>query len=180
MASVAKLKDLTAALMAHCGADGSAPECARGLEKFFEDVEANPALKKAVRSPVVTPAEKAAVVLDLCAARGAPPAVGNFLAAAADFGRLGELLKRREAVLEKLRSAGGTARATVTLARAVSPEEEDRIRQVVRRLAGGERAQVEFAEDSEIIGGIVVRVGNSIYDDSVKLHLERMRSALSK
>ncbi|MCY4042812.1 MAG: F0F1 ATP synthase subunit delta [Candidatus Dadabacteria bacterium] len=180
MASVAKLKDLTAALMAHCEADGSAPECARGLEMFFEDVEASPDLRKAVRSPVVTPGEKTAVVRDLCAARGVPAAAVNFLAAAAEFGRLGELLKRRETVLEKLRSAGGVARATVTLARAASPEEESRIRGVVGRLAGAGGAQVEFVEDSEIIGGIVVRVGNSVYDDSVKLHLERVRAALSK
>ena len=180
MASVAKLKDLTAALVAHCGADGSAAECARGLEMFFEDVEANPGLGKAFRSPLVTSGEKAAVVRDLCAARGVPSAVVNFLAAAAEFGRLGGLLKRREAVLEKLRAAGGAARATVTLARAPSPEEEAAIREAVGRLAGAGVARVEFAEDSEIIGGIVVRVGNSVYDDSVKLHLERMRAALSK
>ena len=180
MASVAKLKDLVAALVARSAADGSAPECARGLEMFFEDVRANPDLRKAFRSPVVTAEEKAAVALDVCAARNAPPAVGNFLAAAAEFGRLAELLKRRGAVLEKLRSAGGALRATVTLARAAGSGEEDRIRQIVGRLAGGRVAEVEFAEDSDIIGGIVVRVGNSVYDDSTRLHLERMRAALSE
>lgn len=180
MASVAKLKDLTAALMARCAEDNSAPECARGLEMFFEAVDANPGLRKAVRSPVVTPEEKAAVARDVCSAAGAPGAVGNFLAAAAEFGRLAELLKRGEAVVEKLRAAGGAARATVTLARAAGPEEEARITRAVRLLAGGEGARVEFTEDSDIIGGIVVRVGNNIYDDSVKLHLERMRAALSK
>ena len=88
--------------------------------------------------------------------------------------------KQRAAILEKLRTAGGALRAIVTLARAASPEEEGRIRQIVSRLAGGRVAEVEFAGDSDIIGGIVVRVGNSVYDDSTKLHLERMRAALSE
>ena len=182
MASVAKLKDLVDALISWCRdtEDGSLEECAQRLEVFFEDVDAHPGLKKALESPVTTVEEKVAVVRDLCASRGMPLAIGNFLAVTAEFGRLGTLFARRHEVVERLLSAGGTARAVVTTAQPVGAGQRQHIEEVINKLAGGARAKVEFTEDSEIIGGIVVKIGNSVYDDSVKMHLEKIRAALSK
>jgi len=68
----------------------------------------------------------------------------------------------------------------VTVARTVNPEEERRVRDAVSLLAQGHKSEVEFTEDSEIIGGMIVRIGNSVYDDSVKTHLAKMSALLSK
>lgn len=182
MASVAKLKDMVDALVLCCAESGefSVDDCAEGLESFFSKVEEGGLLKKALESPVVAAGEKAEILRDLCSAAEFPPLLANFLVTAAEFDKLRALLNRRRTVLEWIRSAGGTVRATVTVAAPVSPEDERRVREAVSRLAGGGKCEVEFVQDSEIIGGMIVRIGNSVYDDSVKTHLDGMRYELSK
>ncbi len=182
MASVVKLKDLIDALVSACekSGDGSLNLCVSGLENFFTDIEDSDILKKALESPVIATAEKTAIVEDLCRLHGFSDVLRNFLVAVAGFDKLKPLSIRRRAVLERLRSAGGTVKVTVTVARSLEEDKERRIRDAVSSIAGMEKQRVEFAEDSEIIGGIIVRIGNNIYDDSLKTHLERMRSALLK
>ncbi len=182
MASVVKLKDLVDALASQCAEspDGSFDGCVSELERFFGDIDGNRLLKKALESPVIPVGEKIAVLDELCRSHGFSVIARNFLAMVAEFGKLRELSVRRRSVTDRLRSAGGAVKATVTVARPVSGADEERIREAVARLAGGAESEVQFVEDSDIIGGIVVRIGNSIYDDSVRTHLDGMRSMLSK
>lgn len=182
MASVAKLKDLVDALVSGCGesGEGSLGRCIGDLEKFFGEVDGSELLKRALESPVVPVGEKAAALDDMCRLRGFSGAVRNFLVMAAEFGKWRALSTRRRAVLDRLKSVEGAVKATVTSARPLSGPDAERIRSAVARLSGGAKTEVEFIEDSEIIGGIVVRVGNSVYDDSVKTHLDRMRLTLSR
>ena len=184
MASVVKLKDLIDALISVSGCeksgDGLLDSCVSSLEDFFADIESSDILKKALENPVIAAAEKTAIIEDLCRLRGVPDVLRNFLITVAEFDKLKSLSINRRAVLERLRSAGGTVKVTVTVARPLEAGDERRIRDVVSRIAGMEKQRVEFTENSEIIGGIIVRIGNNIYDDSIKTHLEKMRSVLSK
>ncbi len=181
MASFAKLKNLVDALVSSCGdSEQSLEDCVSGLEIFFGNIESHPSLKKALESPVIKPEEKILIVKDICTARGFPAILQNFLAAVAGFDRLKPLYARRREVLEKLRASSGSVRAAVTVARPMSTEDEHRVRDAVSLLAQGRKSEVEFTEDSEIIGGIIVRIGNSVYDDSVKTHLAKMSALLSK
>lgn len=180
MVAVAKLKDLVDALVLCCeDGMGSLDGCISEIEEFFRAVESSPALKKAAESPVVADSEKIMIVKDLCAAGGFSGVLGNFLVAAAEFGKLKTLIARRKAVIDRLHSAGGAVRATVTAARPLSSDDRLRVKGAIESVAGG-KSEVEFTEDSEIIGGIIVRIGNTVYDDSVKTHLAKMRAALSK
>ncbi|WP_462137888.1 ATP synthase delta subunit family protein [Candidatus Mycalebacterium sp.] len=179
--AAAKLKDLVDALVSCCedGA-GSLDDCVSGLEEFFRVIENSPDLKRAVEGPVVPDSEKIMIVKDLCAAGGFSDVLSNFLAAAMEFGKLKALFARRRAVIDRLCSAGGMIRVTVTAARPFGPDDRERVKGAIRSVAGGEKSEVEFTEDSEIIGGMIVRIGNTVYDDSVKTHLAKMRAAISK
>ncbi len=183
MASVIKLKYLVDALVLCCGEspDASLDRCISDIERFSGDVENSQPLKRALESPVIAVEEKIAVLDDLCRVRGFSGIFRNFLVMAAELGKLKSLQARRHAIVEKLRSLSGATRSVVTVAHPLSEDDREQIREVVARLCGGgNRSEVEFIEDSEIIGGIVVRIGNDIYDDSVGTHLKRMRAALSK
>jgi F-type H+-transporting ATPase subunit b len=69
-------------------------------------------------------------------------------------------------------------KATVTTAVPLTEEEKERYQAALRAQLGS-GAEVGFATDPSILGGVVVRVGDQVIDDSVVAKLEGMRTRLS-
>ena len=68
-------------------------------------------------------------------------------------------------------------RAGVTLARTPTPELERSITQALSE-ALGKDVIATFAADPSILGGTVVRVGERVYDGSVRRRMTRLRRQL--
>ena len=69
--------------------------------------------------------------------------------------------------------------ATATSA---SPLDDDEIRAITARLeeiSGGQQVALETAVDPDLIGGVVVRIGDRLIDGSVRGRLERLRNKLA-
>ena len=79
------------------------------------------------------------------------------------FGILQELQR-----LVKLDVASRTAR--VESAVALSEPQQQSVRENLGRMKGGELA-VEFAENMDLIGGMRVKIGNDVFDGSVRTRL---------
>ncbi|SVD54680.1 uncharacterized protein METZ01_LOCUS407534 [marine metagenome] len=79
------------------------------------------------------------------------------------FGILQELQR-----LVKLDVASRTAR--VESAVALSETQQQSVRENLGRMKGGELA-VEFAENTDLIGGMRVKIGNDVFDGSVRTRL---------
>jgi F-type H+-transporting ATPase subunit delta len=69
------------------------------------------------------------------------------------------------------------ARATVTSATSLST---DTLEALAARLSGltGKKVQLDAAVDPAIIGGIIARVGNTVYDGSIRMQLAKMKQRL--
>lgn len=79
-------------------------------------------------------------------------------------------------VVEGAELAGG-ANAVVTSALPLTPEEQQTVRnQVVKSLGG--KGEVTFKVDPDILGGLVVRVGDKVLDGSVSGQLGALRQSL--
>ena len=72
----------------------------------------------------------------------------------------------------------GGQRAVVTTAVSLTEEEKERYRAALKAQLGAE-ATVNFETDPSILGGVIVRVGDQVIDDSVVAKLEGMRTRLS-
>jgi F-type H+-transporting ATPase subunit delta len=72
----------------------------------------------------------------------------------------------------------GIVHATATSA---APLEPDDVRAIVARLEGmtGGTVELETAVDPDLLGGVVVRVGDRLIDGSVRGRLERLRHQLA-
>jgi F-type H+-transporting ATPase subunit delta len=100
-----------------------------------------------------------------------PPMIGRFLIGLAGAGKLGDL----PAVLrefEYLAQAGGaiTLDAEVTSAVELSDAQRNRI---ISDLQGryGEGLSVRFTTDESLIGGLIIRVGDQVLDNSLRTRL---------
>jgi F-type H+-transporting ATPase subunit b len=69
-------------------------------------------------------------------------------------------------------------RAVVTTAVPLNEEEKERYRAALRTQLGP-GAELIFGTDPSILGGVIVRVGDQVIDDSVSAKLEGMRTRLS-
>jgi len=128
-------------------------------------------------SPAVPPARKRAVVSRLAAQLGVSTLVQNFLFVVIDRRRIAMLKDIRQAFETLLDERVGVVRADVSSARELASAQREKIRQQLAR-ATGKQVRCEFAVDGDLVGGVVVRVGSTIYDGSVRGQLEALRQRL--
>jgi F-type H+-transporting ATPase subunit delta len=73
---------------------------------------------------------------------------------------------------------GGVVSANVTTARPLPEDMQNNIRQALAD-ATGRTVRVSFNTDETIIGGLVARIGSTIYDGSVQNRLDRLSEELA-
>ena len=72
----------------------------------------------------------------------------------------------------------GLVRADVTSARDLTDEQQRAVQAELGRLTG-KRIRMEYAVDPELIGGLVARIGSTVYDGSVRGQLDALRRRLT-
>ncbi len=114
------------------------------------------------------------VVTQACGVAGTAKDTVNLLL---DKGRIGSLsdISKEFAALQDARS--GRTQATVTSAVALSEAAKAHVQDLMTRLLGKQVA-LDAQVDAGLLGGLVVRVGNTVYDASVSNHLARLRQNL--
>jgi F-type H+-transporting ATPase subunit delta len=73
----------------------------------------------------------------------------------------------------------GRVRASVTTAEPADQATADQIRKVLESNTG-KTVLVDFLVDPDLIGGIVARVGDTVYDASIRARLKNLRETLSR
>jgi F-type H+-transporting ATPase subunit delta len=69
----------------------------------------------------------------------------------------------------------GVAEAEITTARPLNADSRRLLEQQVSKLAGDQRVQATYREDASLLGGVVVRLGSTVYDGSVRAHLQQLK-----
>jgi F-type H+-transporting ATPase subunit delta len=78
---------------------------------------------------------------------------------------------------DQMRNEHGIAVVQLTTADPLNDAERDLVRQKLETLTG-KHIQFETSIDPDIIGGIIIRIGDQIIDGSVRNKLEKLRSRL--
>ena len=109
---------------------------------------------------------------------GLVPIVSKLLILLADRDRLSLLEQIAAAYHDLLADRQNVVRAEVTSA---EPLSADRLRAIEHRLATmtGKRVSMTAKVDKDIIGGVVARVGSTVYDASIATQLKKIRDRLT-
>lgn len=178
MATVATLRDLVSALVDSASDASALAGAADDMERFFEEVSRADDLVGVLLSTVFSPEEKKAVAGDFLSKLSCLDVTRRFVLLAVEMDKFRALLGSRELVLARLADAAGKVSAEVTSAVDLSEEDVRRVSDALSR-ATGKRVEVSLTVDPSMIGGIRAKVGDRIYDNSVKTQLERIRGVLS-
>ena len=94
-------------------------------------------------------------------------------------GKASLLPEINEIFAEMVRDSEASVVATVVVATKPDAETKKKIEAAVSGLAGKKRVQLEIVEDKEILGGMVVNIGDRQIDGSLRGKLEGLRKAIA-
>jgi len=116
-------------------------------------------------------------LIDRVVSGRATPLFANFLKVLARHDRLSLLPGIRNLVEVESERRAGRRRVSVTSAAALSGEAVESIRSALRASLACEPI-LETRVDSTLVGGLVVRVGDTVYDGSLKTQVKQLRARL--
>ena len=135
-------------------------------------------LRQVWETPSISAEQKRGVLDAIVAREGISHTVRNFVAVLIDHRRtnfLAPIVKQFELELDQRM---GFAEANITSARELSEAERRGLESQVEKLTG-KKVRAHYLRDASLLGGVVVRLGSTIYDGSVNGQLERIRTAIS-
>jgi ATP synthase F1 delta subunit len=154
---------------------GAVDAVARDLAEFSGAVDESADLREAIDNPEVDRRAKRRIIDALT--QGANPLVGNFLKVLVDRGRLGELREISRAFAERVDTAEARLEVEAITAIPLPADLRDRIVEQIQTKTGQSVVLTESV-DPEIVGGLVLKVGELVVDGSVRHDLDRLAERL--
>lgn len=156
---------------------GRLPETSQELHRFLDLFTENANFREAMLNPAYSASERRELLDQVAPQLNLSSETTNFLRLLIEKRRMENIGEMVEAFDELYRQEAGIIRAEVVVAEDVSPELENRVTQVVQKISG-KTPEVLVQKDPSIIGGMKIRMGNTILDASIKTKLERLREKL--
>jgi len=147
------------------------------LGQFADAVDRNRDLQVFFFSPYLSSAEKKEGIER--AISGAEPELINFLELLVDKHRMTEVFRIRRELDELWKHENRRIDVTVTSAVELDSAVVEKIGQEVERQTG-EKVDLSSQVDGEILGGIVLQVGNMVLDASIRNRLEKLRKSVAQ
>lgn len=178
MASVATLRDLMEALIESARERGKLEKVTSDLDVFFQILSDREEVGDVLGNAVYDTAERKAVAGDIGEKAGFDSLTTNFICLVIELGKFKSLVKSREPFMRKVRRASGKVRAEITVATNPSESDLNRIKEALSKLTKKD-VEIVVKVNPEILGGIIAKVEDKLFDGSIKSQLERIRNVLS-
>lgn len=157
------------------GAEGPALQQLVGFGALYAE---SAELRNFLSSPAVTEEVKHRVIDKLLARVGASKIVRNFLFVVVDHQRSQVLPEIIGAFEEVIRQRQGITEAQISSAVELNAAQKKQMSSALERLTG-KRVEAKFALEPGLLGGAVVRVGDTVYDGSLRSRLNELRARLA-
>ena len=147
-----------------------------GLADLFEEV---PELREALFRPLYPVAQRRAALEGVAARLGSSEIVRHFYSFLIDQRRIIDFAAIRSEYEHLADEAMGRVLARVVSAAPLSDDQRERLRHALNARTGHD-VQLEVQVDESLVGGLVARVGDVVFDGSIRTHLRQLRSNLMK
>jgi len=157
---------------------GATDPAARQLESFGAAYEESGELRTFLASPAVSVEAKHEVLEKIVKRLGASKIIRNFLFVIADHRRT-QLIPEIVATFQQvLRQRQGVAEAEIASAVELTAAQKKELAATLTRVTG-KKIEPKYSLDPALLGGAVVRIGDTIYDGSLRSRLNGMRARLA-
>jgi F-type H+-transporting ATPase subunit delta len=159
-------------------AQGAAAPVMQQLGDFAAAYASSAELRNFLVSPAVSKTEKRGVAEKISSRLGASSIVRNFLFVVIDHRRTQELPKIFQSFQQVVRERQGIAEAKIVSPTALTDAQKKEMTLALEKLTG-KKVEAKFSLDAKLLGGALVRVGDTIYDGSLRNRLDDMRERLT-
>ena len=157
-----------------------------GLDKMGADLRVlakamsdSPELLSTLSNPAVRRADRRAVIDALLQRIGVVTVTRNTVYLLLERERLNTLpliSRQLDAMIEQ---KAGRVMAEVTSAKPLDPSQLSQITATLEKLSG-KKVSVQSRQDPDLLGGVVAKVGDTVYDGSLRTQLRNLRDELSR
>ncbi|MGB3278470.1 MAG: F0F1 ATP synthase subunit delta [Pseudorhodobacter sp.] len=158
----------------------------KGLKALEGDIDALDAalsgsadLKALIASPVYSRDDQAKAIAAIAAKMGLSPLSANTLALMASKRRLFVLPQLTKIVQEMISTEKGEVTAEVTSAAKLSAAQAKNLAATLKASVGKD-VKLKTAVDESLIGGLIVKLGSTMIDTSVKAKLAALQNAMKE
>jgi ATP synthase F1 delta subunit len=156
---------------------GNLDEIGAQLGEFADALDGSRDLQVFFFSPYFSSAEKVEGLRR--AVSGAEPELVNFLELLIEKHRMTEAFRIRRRFDQLWKQENRRLDVTVTSAVELDPAVTDKVGAEIERQTG-QKVELASRVDEEILGGIVLQVGNMVLDASIRNRLEKLRKSVAR
>jgi F-type H+-transporting ATPase subunit delta len=153
--------------------------CQGELDRISALLKDNRNLDDFLANPLFDQTDKQAVMETLLKKAGVSALTANFIKLLVDKRRIGILSAIEASYRDLVDEALQKTRVTVRTAFPLTGELADSLRKGLAELTGRE-VEMTVLEDPSLLGGISVRIGNTLYDGSIRTQLDNIRNRLGE
>ena len=159
---------------------GSTDQVAADLKSFAAMIAESADLARLVRSPVFSSQEQVKALDAIFTRAGITGVAANFIKLVATKRRLFAIGDMTANYARLHDAARGVTRADVTVAEPLSAVHLEALKNALLQVTGGKSVDVTVKVDPEIVGGVVVKLGSRMIDDSLKTKLNSIRTRMKE
>lgn len=144
-----------------------------------ETLDSNPEFMAILCHPEMTMEKKLALLQDVFQKELSQNMMG-LLNVLVKKGRIGEILSVLDYFIEKVMAYKKIGQVKVRTPMPLSDEQREKIENKLLEVSEYETLSVDYQVDESLLGGIVIRIGNRVLDNSIRSKLDAMTRDLSK
>ncbi len=170
MTNLAIARRYAKALLAIGKEDGQAETYKEELSGFVETLEKEKILKHALTNRLYAADSRKKVLQKVLEELSLSKVMNSFLSLVFDKGRIAYLKDISEFYQKLTDELVNIARATVTSAVELSSDAQEKIQEALSKMTG-KKVIVDAQTDPSLIGGLVAKIGDLVFDGSIKAQL---------
>lgn len=147
------------------------------LSAFTTLIESSRDLREVLVSPVFTKEDKRKIADDVLSKMSADHMVVNFVNVLIDRKRIDQLQGINAAFATRVDEIRGITRGEVVSAEPLSDEELNHVTQALSTMSG-KKVELTAKVDDYLIGGLYAKVGDMVFDGTIRTQLNQLKESL--
>lgn len=179
MKNLAVARRYAKALLLISKEDGQTDAYRKELSGFADLMEQENALSQAITNPLYDAQNRRNVLQAVLNSLGVSKTMRSFFLLLFDKGRIGFIGSINDFYQKLADELNGIARASLVSATELSQDTVEKIRDALSKKTR-KKIVLKIKKDPELIGGIVTKIGDLVWDGSIKTQLANMRETLKR
>ena len=158
---------------------GDLAKLGQDLRSLAKAMNESKELGTALTNPAIRRSDRKKVIDGLLQSIGVQTASRNLVYILLEGERMGTVPGISRALDEMIEAKAGRVTAEVVSAKPLGSDQLSQINAALEKLSG-KKVSVTTRQDPELLGGVVAKVGDTVYDGSLRTQLRTLRDELSK